>query len=113
MEIIDVIQETTIMKEVWYVIIGLVSTGFFALITIICTNNIHKEISYGVFLCIDIVILWIILMLMLFGVFTVPGEETLVAQIEDNYPFSEIYNNYKIISKDQYSNIYYLVKLVK
>ena len=52
-------------------------------------------------------------MLMLFGVFTVPGEETLVAQIEDNYPFSEIYNNYKIISKDQYSNIYYLVKLVK
>ena len=47
------------------------------------------------------------------GVFTIPGEETIVARIEDNYSFSEIYNNYKIVDKDKYSNIYYLVKLVK
>lgn len=113
MEIIDVIQNTTIMVQPVYAIFGLIFVGIMAFMVGGLTKNIKIEdicmyIIYTVlFFCVVLVIL------MFAGVFTISSEETIVARIEDNYPFSEIYNNYKIVDKDKYSNIYYLVKLVK
>lgn len=113
MEIIDVIQNTTIMAQPVYAILGLIFIGIMAFMVGGLTKNITIEdicmyIIYTVlFFCIVLVIL------MFAGVFTIPSEETIVARIEDNYSFSEIYNNYKIVDKDKYSNIYYLVKLAK
>ena len=113
MEIIDVIQNTTIMEQPISIILGSIFLCIIAFIVGGLSKNEKIEniciyIIYAVmFICVVLVIL------MFAGVFTVPGEETIVARIEDNYSFSEIYNNYKIVDKDKYSNIYYLVKLAK
>lgn len=113
MEIIDVIQNTTIMEQPVIIILGSIFIGIIAFMVGGLAKdekieNICMYILYAVlFICVVLVIL------MFAGVFTIPGEETIVARIEDNYSFSEIYNNYKIVDKDKYSNIYYLVKLVK
>lgn len=113
MEIIDVIQNTTIMEQPISIILGSIFLCIIAFMVGGLSKNEKIEniciyIIYAVmFICVVLVIL------MFAGVFTVPGEETIVARIEDNYSFSEIYNNYKIVDKDKYSNIYYLVKLAK
>lgn len=113
MEIVDVIQNTTVMEQPICAVFVLILAGM-AIFTIGgITNNKKLENICVYFVYADAFICAVIIILMIAGVFTIPGEETIVARIEDNYPFSEIYNNYKIVDKDKYSNIYYLVKLVK
>lgn len=113
MEIVDVIQNTTVMEQSICAVFVLILAGMTIFTIGGITNNKKLENICVYFVYADAFICAVIIILMIAGVFTIPGEETIVARIEDNYPFSEIYNNYKIIDKDKYSNIYYLVKLVK
>lgn len=113
MEIIDVIQNTTIMEQPISILLG----SIFLCIIAFLVGGLAKDEkieSICMYLIYAVMFICVVLVILMFaGVFTIPGEETIVARIEDNYSFSEIYNNYKIVDKDKYSNIYYLVKLVK
>ena len=51
--------------------------------------------------------------LILCGVFDVHDYDKLVVRINDDFPLSKIYEQYKILDKEKYSNVYYLMELIK
>lgn len=112
MEILKIITVNTISHVPFCILIISSILFIFFLIGSVKTTNEYTVIFYIMITCFFAIVIIVVIIFTLCGDFTT-SEEQIIARIDDSYPLNEIYNNYKIISKEKYSNVYYLVKLVK
>ena len=104
MEILDTIPvyESNGLIIVISLIVMLVSAAFMG---ISVNENCHIVIS-GLFLCLAILSFGVLAATGLKLAFKKFDHYRYVIRIEDDYPISQLYEKYEIVSKDKYSNVY-------